>query len=137
MTSKGVTQQKLIRTRIAGTPPPGPFRYFDKGNLAVVGKGFAVLQSGNVHLSGFVAWLAWSAVHLQYLAQSSLRVSVFLRWIWTYLTGQRGSRLIVNPRVSESNRDCSGDAQHPRSSSKIESAEENAAEMACGIHILS
>src|ERR1700719_1981402 len=95
---------KLIRSRIAGTPPPGPFSYFDKGSMAVVGKGFAVLQSRKVHLSGFVAWLAWAAVHLQYLGQSSLRVSVFLQWIWTYLTGQRGSRLIVNPRVSESNR---------------------------------
>ncbi len=95
---------KLIRSRIAGTPPPDPFSYFDKGSMAVVGKGFAVLQSRKVHLSGFVAWLAWAAVHLQYLGQSSLRVSVFLQWIWTYLTGQRGSRLIVIPRVSESNR---------------------------------
>jgi NADH dehydrogenase FAD-containing subunit len=95
---------KLIRNRIAGNPPPSPFSYFDKGSMAVVGKGFAVLQSRKIHLSGFVAWLAWAAVHLQYLGQSSLRVSVFLQWIWTYLTGQRGSRLIVNPRVSESNR---------------------------------
>src|SRR6202043_2986297 len=95
---------KLIRSRIAGTPLPDPFSYFDKGSMAVVGKGFAVLQSRKVHLSGFVAWLAWAAVHLQYLGQSSLRVSVFLQWIWTYLTGQRGSRLIVNPRVLESSR---------------------------------
>src|ERR1700693_1796524 len=98
---------KVIRSRIAGTPPPGPFSYFDKGSMAVVGKGFAVLQSRKVHLSGFVAWLAWAAVHLQYLGQSSLRVSVFLQWIWTYLTGQRGSRLIVNPRVPESSRTAS------------------------------
>jgi NADH:ubiquinone reductase (H+-translocating) len=102
---------KLIRSRIAGTPPPGPFSYFDKGSMAVVGKGFAVLQSRKVHLSGFVAWLAWAAVHLQYLGQSSLRVSVFLQWIWTYLTGQRGSRLIVNPGVPESSRT----ASEPRS----------------------
>ncbi|HXM65097.1 MAG TPA: NAD(P)/FAD-dependent oxidoreductase [Candidatus Acidoferrum sp.] len=99
---------KVIRSRIAGTAPPGPFSYFDKGSMAVVGKGFAVLQSRKVHLSGFVAWLAWAAVHLQYLGQSSLRVSVFLQWIWTYLTGQRGSRLIVNPRVPESSRTASG-----------------------------
>src|SRR6204780_5416 len=91
---------KLIRSRIAGAPPPDLFSYFDKGSMAVVGKGFAVLQSRKVHLSGFVAWLAWAAVHLQYLGQSSLRVSVFLQWIWTYLTGQRGSRLIVIPRGS-------------------------------------
>jgi len=92
---------KFIQNRVAGKPAPGPFNYFDKGNMAVVGKGFAVLQSGKVHVSGFAAWLAWAAVHLQFLATSSLRLSVFLQWIWTYLTGQRGSRLIVNHHGSE------------------------------------
>jgi NADH:ubiquinone reductase (H+-translocating) len=87
---------KLIHKHIAGRPKPNPFKYFDKGNMAVVGKGFAVLQTGKIHLSGFSAWLAWAAVHLQFLATSSLRLSVFLQWIWTYVTGQRGSRLIVN-----------------------------------------
>ncbi|HEX4144734.1 MAG TPA: NAD(P)/FAD-dependent oxidoreductase [Pirellulales bacterium] len=86
----------LIRRQIAGKPTPRPFHYFDKGNMAVVGKGFAVLQSGKLQLSGFVAWLAWAFVHLQYLAQRNLRVSVFIQWVWTYLTGARGSRLIVN-----------------------------------------
>jgi NADH dehydrogenase len=81
---------------LTGQSRPNPFRYFDKGNMAVVGKGFAVLQSGKLHVSGYLAWLAWAAVHLQFLAQSSLRVSVFLQWVWTYVTGQRGSRLIVN-----------------------------------------
>jgi NADH:ubiquinone reductase (H+-translocating) len=87
---------KLIHRRITGKSAPKPFRYFDKGNMAIVGKGFAVLQSGKIHISGVVAWLAWAAVHLQFLAQSNLRVSVFLQWVWTYITGQRGSRLIVN-----------------------------------------
>jgi NADH dehydrogenase len=87
---------KLIRGRLVGSRAQGPFTYFDKGSMAVVGKGFAVLQSGKILISGFVAWLAWAAVHLQFLAQSSLRVSVFLQWVWTYVTGQRGSRLIVN-----------------------------------------
>jgi len=87
---------KLIHGCVTSKSASDPFRYFDKGNMAVVGKGFAVLQSGNVHLRGFVAWLAWAGVHLQFLAQSSLRVSVFLQWVWTYVTGQRGSRLIVN-----------------------------------------
>jgi NADH:ubiquinone reductase (H+-translocating) len=95
---------KLIHNRIIGTPAPGPFSYFDKGSMAVVGRGFAVLQSGKVRVSGVVAWLTWAAVHLQFLAQSSLRVSVFLQWVWTYLTGQRGSRLIVNYQGSENGR---------------------------------
>jgi len=86
----------VIHRRIAGESAPPPFRYFDKGTMAVVGKGFAVLQSGRLHLSGFLAWLAWAAIHLEFLAQSSLRVSVFVQWAWTYVTGQRGARLIVN-----------------------------------------
>ena len=92
---------KLIHRRLTGKSPPGPFSYFDKGNLAVVGKGFAVLESGKVHSSGLIAWFAWAAVHLQFLADSSLRLGVFLQWVWTYLSGRRGARLIVNPRVSE------------------------------------
>jgi len=86
----------LIRRRFTGKRTPGPFRYFDKGSMAVVGKGFAVLETGKVQMSGFLAWLAWAGVHLEFLAQSSLRVSVFVQWVWTYITGQRGSRLIVN-----------------------------------------
>ena len=86
----------LILRRLAGKAAPKPFKYFDKGNMAVVGKGFAILQSGKVRISGVLAWLAWAAVHLEFLAQSNLRVSVFMQWVWTYLTGKRGSRLIVN-----------------------------------------
>jgi NADH dehydrogenase len=92
---------KVIHNRIAGKSAPGPFSYFDKGSMAVVGKGFAVLQSGKVQVSGFGAWLTWAAVHLQFLATSSLRLTVFLQWVWTYVTGQRGSRLIVNHHGSE------------------------------------
>jgi NADH:ubiquinone reductase (H+-translocating) len=92
---------RLIHRLITGAPAPKPFRYFDKGTMAIVGKSFAVLQSGGVHISGFIAWLAWAAVHLQFLAQSNLRVSVFMQWVWTYLTGQRGSVLIVNHRRDE------------------------------------
>src|SRR6202521_474350 len=93
---------KLIRSRIVGGPTPKPFKYFDKGTMAVVGKGFAVLQTGKIRVSGFSAWLTWAAVHLQFLATSSLRLTVFLQWIWTYITGQRGSRLIVDHHGSES-----------------------------------
>src|SRR6201998_3711105 len=87
---------KLIQKRIAGGLPQAAFSYFDKGNMAVVGKGFAVLQSGKVQVSGFGAWLAWAFIHLQFLATSSLRLTVFLQWVWTYFTDQRASRLIVN-----------------------------------------
>jgi NADH:ubiquinone reductase (H+-translocating) len=86
---------KHIGRRVRGKTLPGPFRYFDKGNLAVVGQGFAVLQSGKVRMSGLLAWLVWALIHLQFLVQPSLRVSVFVQWVWTLCTGQRGSRIIV------------------------------------------
>jgi NADH dehydrogenase FAD-containing subunit len=92
---------RLIDRWVSGKPAPQPFRYFDKGNMAVVGKGFAVLQSGKIHLSGFVAWLAWAGIHIQFLATRNLQVSVLVQWAWTYLTGQRGSRLIVNHHAPE------------------------------------
>jgi NADH dehydrogenase FAD-containing subunit len=87
---------KLISRRITGGKQPAPFRYFDKGSMAVVGRAFAVLQSGKVQTSGLLAWLIWAFVHLQFLATSSLRLSVFRQWAWTYVTGQRGARIIVN-----------------------------------------
>jgi NADH:ubiquinone reductase (H+-translocating) len=100
-TQQGRYAAKLIHNRVVGHPPPSPFNYFDKGSMAVVGRNFAVLQSGKVRIGGFVAWLVWVLVHLQFLATSSLRLSVFLQWVWTYLTGQRGDRLIVNQHRSE------------------------------------
>jgi len=86
---------RVIHQRVTGQSAPGPFRYLDRGNMAVVGKGFAILESGKVRLSGSLAWLAWVAVHLWFLAQPALRISVFVQWLWTLVTGQPGSRLIV------------------------------------------
>lgn len=92
---------RLILRRVTGQPALPSFRYFDKGSMAVVGAGYAVLQTGKLHLKGALAWLAWAAAHIMFLAQFSLRLSVFLQWVWLYLTGQRGSRLIVDPRPCE------------------------------------
>lgn len=89
---------RAIAGRLRDRPPAAPFRYFDKGTMAVVGKGYAILQSGRLKLAGGSAWLAWVGIHLQFLAQANLRVSVFLQWMWTMLTGQRGGQLIVTPR---------------------------------------
>jgi NADH dehydrogenase len=91
---------KLIDRRVTGRKKLPPFRYFNKGNMAVAGGAFAILQCGKVQLSGLLGWLPWAAFHIVYLAQSSLRLSVLVQWIWTYLTGQRGSVLIVNHHVS-------------------------------------
>jgi NADH:ubiquinone reductase (H+-translocating) len=89
---------KSIFRRVVKESALPPFRYFDKGNLAVVGKNFAVLQSGRVMISGFFAWLVWGLIHIQFLANSSLRFSVMLQWVWTYLSGERGDRLIIEHR---------------------------------------
>jgi NADH dehydrogenase len=85
-----------IAESLLAKPSPKPFRYFDKGNIAVIGAGFAILQAGRVRLSGISAWLAWAGIHLQFLSTTSLRLSVLLQWIWSFLTGQTGVRLIVN-----------------------------------------
>ena len=88
---------KLIHRRLTGKLAPPPFRYFDKGNMAVVGKGFAVLERGKIGFAGLVAFFAWAFVHLHFLASPGLRASVFVQWAWTFFTDQRGSRLIVIP----------------------------------------
>jgi hypothetical protein len=93
----------LIRRQLTGKRPPKPFRYFDKGTMAVVGKGYAVLESGKLRLHGLIAWLGWALIHITFLSQLSLKISVFLQWGWLFLTGQRGSRLIVNYHEPEAN----------------------------------
>ena len=86
---------RAIRARLAGKPVGKPFSYFDKGSMAVIGKNFSVLESGKFRLSGFPAFLAWGVIHLQFLGQSSLRVTVLVQWLWGYFTGQGGARLIL------------------------------------------
>jgi NADH dehydrogenase len=88
---------RSIAGRVAGQPPLRPFRYFDKGNMAVIGRNFAILQSGRVHLSGFFAWLAWASIHVAFLPQAGNRIMVFTQWAWSYLTKQGGARLILEP----------------------------------------
>ncbi len=96
---------KLLHARITGSSITSPFRYFDKGDMAIVGKGFAVLQSRNIALSGFLAFIIWVGVHCLSLAETSLRFSVLFQWLWAMLTAQRASRLIVSHsrRERESN----------------------------------
>jgi NADH dehydrogenase FAD-containing subunit len=95
---QGKYAARFIFRKVTGHPSLRPFRYFDKGNLAVVGTNFAVLQSAGVQLSGFMAWLVWALIHIQFLADNSLRFTVFMQWVWTYLSGKRGARLIIRPR---------------------------------------
>jgi NADH:ubiquinone reductase (H+-translocating) len=74
-----------------------PFRYFDKGNMAVVGKNYAVLERGGLHTGGFLTYLVWAFVHILSLPQLQNRLRVQRQWLWSYFTGQRSSRLIPEP----------------------------------------
>jgi len=86
---------RSIAQEIRGGTPPRPFRYFDKGNIAVVGKNFAVMESGRIRLAGFTAWFVWAFIHLMFLPQLQNRRRVQNQWFWSYFTGQRSSRLVA------------------------------------------
>ena len=93
---------RFISRELRGRKPPRPFRYFDKGNMAVVGKNFAIMESGRIRLAGFTAWLAWAFIHLLFLPQLQNRLRVERQWMWSYFTGQRSSRLVhESPRIGK------------------------------------
>jgi NADH:ubiquinone reductase (H+-translocating) len=85
---------QLIDARIAGRPKPS-FRYRDFGNLATIGRKRAVAEFLWLRLSGFPAWLLWSMAHVYFLIGFRNRAFVAASWVWTYLTSQRGTRLIT------------------------------------------
>jgi NADH dehydrogenase len=72
-----------------------PYEYRDKGVMATIGRSRAIAQTGNLRLSGFVAWVAWLLVHVWYLIGFRNRVAVMLNWLWSYMTYRRGARLIT------------------------------------------
>jgi NADH dehydrogenase len=93
---------KLIRREIAsretsnGRPASrAPFHYWDKGSLATIGRAAAVAQFGRIHISGFMAWLAWLFIHIFFLIGFQNRVLVMIQWAWSYFTYERGARLIT------------------------------------------
>jgi NADH dehydrogenase len=75
-------------------PRPG-FHYWDKGSLATIGRAAAVAEFGKLHISGFIAWLAWLFVHILFLIGFRNRLLVFIEWAWSYVTYERGARLIT------------------------------------------
>jgi NADH dehydrogenase len=72
-----------------------PFHYWDKGSLATIGRAAAVAEFGRIHISGYVAWLAWLFVHIFFLIGFRNRLLVFIQWAWSYVTYERGARLIT------------------------------------------
>jgi NADH:ubiquinone reductase (H+-translocating) len=93
---------RFISRELNGRKPLGPFRYFDKGNMAVVGKNFAIMESGRIRLAGVTAWFAWAFIHMLFLPQLQNRLRVEHQWLWSYFTGQRSSRLVSEaPRIGK------------------------------------
>jgi NADH:quinone reductase (non-electrogenic) len=90
---------KLIAKRLRGENIK-PFRYFDKGSLAVIGRAAAVADIRGLHISGLIAWLIWLFIHLMYLVEFANRVLVFIHWGFLYLTYDRGARLITGAEKS-------------------------------------
>ena len=72
-----------------------PFHYFDKGSLATIGRNAAVAQFGKLHISGYLAWLAWLFIHIFFLIGFRNRILVMIQWAWSYFTYDRSARLIT------------------------------------------
>ena len=85
----------LIRRRVSGGGNGKPFHYFNKGNLATIGRNKAVADFGFIHVSGFFAWFTWVFVHLMYLVEFENRLLVLTEWVYNYITHNRGARLIT------------------------------------------
>jgi NADH:ubiquinone reductase (H+-translocating) len=98
----GAYAAKAIRERLKGHAELPPFHYFDKGDLAVIGRASAVARIFGLHLSGWFAWMVWLFVHLMYLVQFQSRVIVFIQWGFQFITFSRGSCLITGSGVPDS-----------------------------------
>jgi NADH dehydrogenase len=93
---QGVYVGAMIARELRGTHDERiPFYYVDKGNLATIGRAYAVVAIGSLNLSGFLAWVIWLVVHIFYLIGFRNRLLVLIQWVWAYMTFQRGARLIT------------------------------------------
>ena len=88
---------RVIKSRLEGKNSPA-FKYVDKGNLATVGRRFAVADVLGLRLAGLLAWWIWVVVHIFYLIDFKNRILVMTQWIWYYLTFHRGRRVISDAK---------------------------------------
>jgi NADH dehydrogenase len=98
----GAYAAKTIRARVKGKKDTKPFHYFNKGDMAVIGRAAAVANICGFHLAGLCAWLTWLFVHLIYIVEFQSRVLVFIQWGFEYLTFSRGARLITGAAATDS-----------------------------------
>ncbi len=97
----GVYAAKMITRRLSGQTQSKPFKYFDKGDMAVIGRGAAVANTFGVHLSGLLAWLAWLFIHLLYLVEFQSRIIVLIQWGFLYLSHSRSALLITGKAATD------------------------------------
>jgi len=97
----GTYASKVIRGRLEGKREFPPFHYFNKGDMAVIGRNAAVANIFGLHVSGFPAWFVWLFIHLMYLVEFQNRVVVFVQWGLEYLTFSRGALLITGPSATD------------------------------------
>jgi NADH:quinone reductase (non-electrogenic) len=95
---------RVIRARLSGKKEPPPFHYFNKGEMAVIGRAAAVANIFGVHVSGLLAWIMWLFIHLIYIVEFQSRIIVFIQWGFEYLTFSRGARLITGDEAAEPQR---------------------------------
>jgi NADH dehydrogenase len=86
---------KVIHKRVINDPPPNPFKYFDAGTMATIGRGKAIALIRGFAFGGFMAWWTWGIIHLIPLIGFRNRIIVGLDWLWSYFTNTRGARLIT------------------------------------------
>jgi NADH dehydrogenase len=98
----GAYVAKAIRARVKGEKPQPPFHYFNKGEMAVIGRAAAVANIFGIHVSGLLAWLMWLFIHLIYIVEFQSRILVFVQWGFEYLTFSRGARLITGEAATDS-----------------------------------
>ena len=91
----GVHAARVIAARLAGTQPPGPFRYRHAGSLATIGRSAAIADFGWLKVTGWLAWWLWGIAHIYFLIDFRSRFIVAMQWFWSYLTYRRGARLIT------------------------------------------
>src|SRR5262249_15469829 len=99
----GTYAAKAILRKVKGKPELPPFKYFDKGTMAVIGHWRAVANAFGLHVSGFLAWMMWAVIHLTYIVSFQSRVLVFFQWIMQDLTRSRGARLITGVAPTDFN----------------------------------
>src|SRR6202162_5981078 len=98
----GAYVAKIIRARLEGKKVLPPFHYFNKGEMAVIGRAAAVANIFGIHVSGLLAWVMWVFIHLIYIVQFQSRILVFVQWGFEYLTFSRGARLITGQAATDS-----------------------------------